>query len=53
MVEEMKEAMQNKEIQDAIVTKISRERVGEEFDKMMKGEHVARKFLAVPSSRDG
>lgn len=37
MVKEIEEAMQNREIQDAIVTKISRERVGEEFDKMMKG----------------
>ncbi|KAH8120461.1 hypothetical protein DFH11DRAFT_63898 [Phellopilus nigrolimitatus] len=37
MVKEIEVAVQNEDIKAAIVSKISRERVGEELDKMMKG----------------
>ncbi|KAG8747639.1 CCA tRNA nucleotidyltransferase, mitochondrial [Ceratobasidium sp. 414] len=37
IVEEAANAMQDQSIQDALITKISRERVGEEFTKMLKG----------------
>jgi tRNA nucleotidyltransferase (CCA-adding enzyme) len=37
MVPELEAAARDKDIQTAIVSKISRERVGEELDKMMKG----------------
>ncbi|TFK57694.1 poly A polymerase C-terminal region-like protein [Heliocybe sulcata] len=37
MVSELQDAARDPEIQSAIVSKISRERVGEELDKMMKG----------------
>lgn len=47
MVKEIEEAMQNREIQNAIVTKISRERVGEEFDKMMKGMRFTMNATAL------
>ncbi|KAG8744926.1 CCA tRNA nucleotidyltransferase, mitochondrial, partial [Ceratobasidium sp. 428] len=37
IVEEAANAMQEQSIQDALISKISRERVGEEFTKMLKG----------------
>lgn len=37
MVQELKDAASNPDIQNALVQKISRERVGEELHKMMKG----------------
>ncbi len=37
MVPELVEAARDDEIQQAFAQKISRERVGEEFDKMLKG----------------
>ncbi|GBE78504.1 CCA tRNA nucleotidyltransferase, mitochondrial [Sparassis crispa] len=37
MVPELQEAAQDPEIQEALASKISRERVGEELDKMMRG----------------
>ncbi|EJD04209.1 uncharacterized protein FOMMEDRAFT_155333 [Fomitiporia mediterranea MF3/22] len=49
MVKEMEESMQNTEIQAAIVSKISKERIGEELDKMMKGRDPLHSIRLITS----
>ncbi|KAL5535282.1 CCA1 [Sanghuangporus sanghuang] len=49
LVEEVEESMQNVEIQAAIVSKISRERIGEELDKMMKGRDPLHSIRLIAS----
>ncbi|KAL5534484.1 hypothetical protein ACEPAG_946 [Sanghuangporus baumii] len=49
LVEEVEESMQNEEIQAAIVSKISRERIGEELDKMMKGRDPLHSIRLITS----
>ncbi|EPQ61126.1 hypothetical protein GLOTRDRAFT_69359 [Gloeophyllum trabeum ATCC 11539] len=41
MVPELQDAARDPQIQSAVISKISRERVGEELDKMMKGMSIA------------
>ncbi|THH04155.1 hypothetical protein EW145_g5734 [Phellinidium pouzarii] len=62
LIEEIEESMQNAEIQAAIMSKISKERIGDELDKMMKGRdplyairlitshNLQPSIFAVPSS---
>ncbi|KAI5123757.1 hypothetical protein M0805_000348 [Coniferiporia weirii] len=49
LVGEIEDAMQNPEIRAAIVSKISRERVGEELDKMMKGRDPLQSIRLITS----
>ncbi|KDQ54903.1 hypothetical protein JAAARDRAFT_38018 [Jaapia argillacea MUCL 33604] len=49
MVSELEEAARDPQIQLAITSKISRERVGEEIDKMMKGRDPLRSIQLIDS----
>jgi len=49
MVKEIDDAVENEEIQAAIISKISRERVGEELDKMMKGRDPLHSIRLINS----
>jgi tRNA nucleotidyltransferase (CCA-adding enzyme) len=41
MVPELQDAARHPDIQNALTQKISRERVGEELDKMIKGRFIS------------
>ncbi|PCH33236.1 hypothetical protein WOLCODRAFT_159930 [Wolfiporia cocos MD-104 SS10] len=47
VVQELRDAMRNHDILKALVTKISRERVGEEVHKMMKGRDPVRAIQLI------